>query len=157
MADVAELFGKIDSGNFGIPDARELIKSSYYLAATHSDVHIVLSLRRPADFHFQHLQGYEERAHSMFPSMDEAGAGIAAALNYQAGKTALRFLSVSSVNRITILSRSGAGIANTTMLRSAIASGVPELGRCMDRRNCVRGCSSVRLFGTDRAYHGLSG
>jgi hypothetical protein len=120
---VKDLFDKIAARRFEPADAKEFVKSSYYFANTHPDVHIVLSVRRPADFHFQHLPQYEERSlHSMFQSMDDAAAGIAGALNCKAGESALRFLSVSGVNRATILSRSGAQAAQTMMVRSAIAS-----------------------------------
>lgn len=123
MIDVQSLFEKIRNRQFDSNDAKGLIRSSYYFGTTHPDVHINLSLHRPADFHFQHLSQYEERGlHSMFRSMDEAGHAIAAALNSEAGAAATRFLSFSDVRRVAIYSRSGALAAGAMTVRSAIAS-----------------------------------
>ena len=123
MIDVQNLFERIRSRQFNAEDAKGLIRSSYYFAATHPDVHINLSLNRPADFHFQHLPQYEQRgSHSMFRSMDEAAQAVAAALNSEAGAAATRFLSFSDVNRVALYSRSGAQATGTMTVRSAIAS-----------------------------------
>jgi hypothetical protein len=124
MIDIRQLFATIQARKFGVENARELIKSSYYFAGTHPDVHIVLSTLRLPDYHFQDLAKYEERAgHTMFRSLDDASAGVAAALNCQAGSAAVRFLSVSSVRKVGLVSRSGARAVTQKMLvRSAIAS-----------------------------------
>jgi hypothetical protein len=124
MVTVEEIFKKISSRQFLLPDARELIKRSYYFSDNHAhpDVHIVLTGNsRPADLHFQHLPNYDERAlHSMFRSMDDAAAAIAAALNCRAGEAAMRFLSVSSVRRLALYSRSAASHAATMFERAAV-------------------------------------
>jgi len=121
MITVEELFTKISARQFQPADAGEFIKTSYYFAQTHPDVHIVLSVSRPADFHFQHVPKYERRSlHSMFQSMEDAKAGIAGSLNCRAGEAAMRFLSVSSVRKIVLFSRSGAHQASDMTLRTAI-------------------------------------
>ena len=65
-----------------------------------------MSLKRPADFHFQDVPQYEarERPHSMFESMEDAAGAIARGLNCRAGEAALRFLSVTAVNWVAIYS-----------------------------------------------------
>jgi hypothetical protein len=123
MIAVKDLFTKIADRQFEAADAKEFLKSSYYFAGTHPDVHIILSVRRPADFHFQQVPKYEERSqHSMFMSMDDAASAIAASLNCEAGEAALRFLSVSGVEKVALYSRSGARKAETMIVRAATAS-----------------------------------
>ncbi len=123
MISVQQLFERIRARQFTAEDAAGLIRSSYYFAGTHPDVHINLSVNRPADFHFQHLPQYEERSHhSMFPSMNDASRAIAEALNSDAGAAATRFLSFSDVRRVALYSRSGARAAAAMTVRSAIAS-----------------------------------
>ena len=123
MLSVRDLFEKVNSRRFEVADAREFIKSSYYFAGAHAHVHIDLSVRRPSDYHFQDVPVYEERSrHSMFQSMDDAASAVAGALNCDAGAAALRFLSVSGVNRVVLYSRSGAQSAGVMTLRAAVAS-----------------------------------
>jgi hypothetical protein len=123
MIDLKSLFERIYARGFDAADAKEFIKRSYYFAGAHPDVHIVLSVRRAPDYHFQDNPQFEERSrHSLFLSMDDAASGIAASLNCKAGEAALRFLSVSGVNRVTLLSRSGAREAPNMSVRSAIAA-----------------------------------
>jgi len=123
MIDLRRLFNRIQAREFNLEDARELIKSSFYFAGTHPDVHIVLSTRRPLDYHFQHLPNYEERAlHSMFDSLDDAAAAVAGALNCDAGMAAARFLGMTAVQRVALYSRSGAAAAGEMLTRAAIAS-----------------------------------
>ena len=126
MIDLKSLFERVYGRRFDAADAKEFIKRSYYFAGAHPDVHIVLSVRRAPDYHFQHMPEYEERGarppHSLFLSMDDAANGIAAALNCKAGEAALRFLSVRGVNRVTVISRSGARAAPNVSVRSAIAA-----------------------------------
>src|ERR1700678_1464593 len=94
MITVRALFEKVSARNFQASDAKELIKTSYYFSPTkngkpefHSDLHVVLSSTRPADFHFQNEPKYEERSlHSMFKSLDDAATAIAASLNCRAGE-----------------------------------------------------------------------
>jgi hypothetical protein len=122
MIDLKSLFERVYARRFDAADAKEFIKRSYYFAGTHPDVHIVLSVRRAPDYHFQDNPQYEGRGrHSLFPSMEDAASGIAAALNCKAGEAALRFVSVSGVNRVTLYSRSGARAAPNMSVRSAIA------------------------------------
>lgn len=123
MIEVQNLFELVRNRQFGAENAKALIRSSYYFADTHPDVHIHLSVNRPPDYHFQHLPEYEERRlHSMFRSMNEAADAIAAAINSAAGAAATRFLSFSGVQKVAIYSRSGADASRTMTVRSAIAS-----------------------------------
>ena len=126
MVSLKDLFDKVVERQFRMDDARELMKRSFYFAGgtlAHADVHVVLAAARPADYHFAHVPQYEERSlHSMFESMSDAAHAIAASLNSKAGESALRFLSVRGVPRATIISRSGARLADRMMVRSAVAS-----------------------------------
>jgi hypothetical protein len=129
MILVEELFQKISARQFQLADAREFIKRSYYFANTHPDVHIVLTGSGPADLHFQHLPQYEARSlHSMFLSMDDAASAVAAALNCAAGEASMRFLSVSSVTRVALYSRSGATHASEMLVRAAIGANGARTG-----------------------------
>jgi hypothetical protein len=120
---IAQFVRMTQNREFTVAEARSFIKASYYFANSHPDVHIQLSTSRPADYHFQHIPDYEERArHSMFQSLDDAAHAVSAGLSCEAGIAAGRFLSVAGVNRVVLYSRSGAAAAPTLMSRAAIAS-----------------------------------
>jgi hypothetical protein len=120
MVSIAELFKQIASRTFAAPDAKWLVKSSYYFAGTHADVHIILAVRRPPDYYVQSLPKYADRSlHSMFESMDDAATAIAAALNCRAGEATVRFLSVSGVEKVALYSRTGARVVSRMAIRSA--------------------------------------
>jgi len=121
MLALRELYAKIRRRQFEPADARELIKTSYYFAGAHPDVHIDLSVSRPADFHFQEVPKYEQRGmHSMFQSMDDAAMAISAALNCATGEEALRLL--PHKKSVAIHSRTAAQHIPEMTVRSAIAS-----------------------------------
>jgi hypothetical protein len=130
MITVRALFEKVTARNFQTSDAREFIKTSYYFSPQkngkpefHSDLHVVLSSTRPADYHFQNDPVYEQRAlHSMFKSFEDAATAIAACLNCRAGEAALRMLSMSDIRDVTLYSRTGAKQASEMVERAAIGS-----------------------------------
>jgi hypothetical protein len=135
MIPVRLLFEKISSRQFHEADAKDFIKRSYYFAGLHADVHIILTGDRPADLHFQDDPTYEERAvHSMFLSMDDAAGALASSLNCPAGEAAMRFLSVSGVNKVVLYSRSGVRGASEMMLRAAVESRGARTGTMYSRR-----------------------